>query len=293
MKLYNYGKKTVIIECNYKLSLIDYTIYDTYDTIICCLIYWFHEKLMFSEFKKAKVIILANTMEEYNMYKKNYKYDCVFFNHNALINSEKYTIIQDTDKCYDLVVNSRFISLKRTHLAKQVPSVVFIGSYGNKSHGEPIFNTFGTYVNFKDNIIDKNTYNRLNQDQISKYYNESYVGGIFSSIEGACFSSSEYLLCGIPVVSTQSKGGRDIWYTKDNSIICEPNEVSVAEAVELAKKKIKDGTFNKFLIRSNHIQLMNEHKNRLALHLHTIFLEGDTGIDVPIEQIMKDLVLYQ
>ena len=50
------------------------------------------------------------------------------------------------------------------------------------------------------------------------------VGGVFSEEEGACWASSEYLLCGLPVVSTHSRGGRDVWYSGHNSLIVEPTQ---------------------------------------------------------------------
>ena len=56
--------------------------------------------------------------------------------------------------------------------------------------------------------------------------------------EGANYSSSEYLLCGLPVVSTESSGGRDYWFDDYNSIICKPNEDSVKKCDEFVYKKI-------------------------------------------------------
>jgi hypothetical protein len=46
-------------------------------------------------------------------------------------------------------------------------------------------------------------------------------------------ASSEYLLCGIPVVSTPSKGGRDVWYDSYNSIVVDrPTAKSIKAAVQ-------------------------------------------------------------
>ena len=42
-----------------------------------------------------------------------------------------------------------------------------------------------------------------------------------SSQEGAMYSSVEYLLCGLPIVSTKSTGGHDVFFTDTNCIIAE------------------------------------------------------------------------
>jgi glycosyltransferase involved in cell wall biosynthesis len=38
----------------------------------------------------------------------------------------------------------------------------------------------------------------------------------------------EYMLCGTPVVSTPSTGGRDVFFTPENSIIRDDNPKAVA-----------------------------------------------------------------
>mgnify|MGYP006234474903 CR=1 FL=1 len=53
-----------------------------------------------------------------------------------------------------------------------------------------------------------------------------------SSAEGAMYSSVEYLLCGLPIVSTKSTGGRDVFFTNENCIIAEDTPESVAECVQ-------------------------------------------------------------
>jgi glycosyltransferase involved in cell wall biosynthesis len=96
------------------------------------------------------------------------------------------------------------------------------------------------------------------------------VGGIFSEKEGACYSSSEYLLCGLPVVSTRSEGGRDEWYNKWNSIICDPIESAVSEAVSRAKYNLKKGIFNRHRIRAMHVSKQYEMRNIFCDHVSSI-----------------------
>jgi hypothetical protein len=75
--------------------------------------------------------------------------------------------------------------------------------------------------------------------EVCRIINQSEVGLILSEEEGGCFASSEYLMCGIPVVSTPSRGGRDVFYDTDNALIVDPSAVDVARGVvELASRRL-------------------------------------------------------
>jgi hypothetical protein len=82
----------------------------------------------------------------------------------------------------------------------------------------------------------------------------------------------------LPVISIKSVGGRDIWYNEHNSIICENNEDSVYEAVELAKSKIVSGEFNREKIRDLHLKQMDEHRNTLIEYINKRFLNNEEKI---------------
>lgn len=55
---------------------------------------------------------------------------------------------------------------------------------------------------------------------------------ILSRTEGQCKASVEYLLCGLPVVSTPSTGGRDEFFDPDYVAIVEPTAEAVRKGVE-------------------------------------------------------------
>lgn len=78
---------------------------------------------------------------------------------------------------------------------------------------------------------------KLDKIVIVNYLNESKIGGIFSEIEGQCIAFGEYLLCGLPIISTFCSGGREVFYNEKNSIMCEANEEYVFEAFKIALKK--------------------------------------------------------
>lgn len=57
-----------------------------------------------------------------------------------------------------------------------------------------------------------------------------------SRIEGAMWASLEANMCGLPIVSTKSLGGRDRYFNSNNSRIVSPNSKAVADAVEFYKQ---------------------------------------------------------
>ncbi|WP_164127899.1 glycosyltransferase, partial [Stenotrophomonas maltophilia] len=63
---------------------------------------------------------------------------------------------------------------------------------------------------------------RLTPEAVNRVYNQAAVGLCLSAVEGAMCASMEYLMAGLPVVSTPSVGGRDVYFDPDYCIIAEP-----------------------------------------------------------------------
>ncbi len=104
------------------------------------------------------------------------------------------------------------------------------------------------------------SYRRLMQPEVAEAYSTARVGLCLSAVEGAMYASTEYLLAGIPVVSTHSKGGRDRLFDPAHSRIVEDDPASIAEAVrELAELRI-----DPLEIRGSVFTKMQTHRARLA-----------------------------
>ncbi|MCP9797730.1 hypothetical protein [Cyanobium sp. Lug-B] len=206
----------------------------------------------------SNFVYLANTTQQINQATSN-GFRALLFNHNALLDEKIYRIAYSSNRRYSIVLNTRpERDFKRPYLAKQVDNIAIIQGYNFR----------------KDDFMDLNELNpkfinshRLSVSDVVDVYNSAEVGGIFSAREGACYSSSEYLLCGLPVISTHSEGGRDIWYNQFNSIVCDATEVAVYEAVNEAKHKLQTGEFSRERIRAMHVcqqYVMRDNFCRLA-----------------------------
>jgi hypothetical protein len=68
----------------------------------------------------------------------------------------------------------------------------------------------------------------------------SHVGLCLSAVEGHMQACTEYLLCGLPVVSIPNKGARDLVLDPAYSIEAEPTPAAVAAAVQALKARQLD-----------------------------------------------------
>jgi glycosyltransferase involved in cell wall biosynthesis len=231
-------------------------------------------------------IILANTQEEYEYYNEKTEANVIFCNQNAFLNEERYKIIDNVEKKNNMVISSCFSYYKNVHLAKNIDNVLHIGYINSKLEYIP---DFGTRANFINNTMDMNDYRWICNKMYTNLLNSSLCGGIFSLHEGACFSSSEYLLCGLPVISTLSKGGRDIFYNNENSIICDANVESVLNSFNEVKNNIN--FFDKYKIRENHLIQMDYFRNILTEYVKDI-IEDKYNESVNFNELKTILKYY-
>lgn len=76
----------------------------------------------------------------------------------------------------------------------------------------------------------------VSRDKVREEILKSHCGLALSPIEGAMNAATEYLLCGVPIVTTPSLGGRDIWYTAQNHRMCQGTPEDVAAKVASYKE---------------------------------------------------------
>lgn len=205
------------------------------------------QKVSILPIDKKQIIILCNSDLDLS---RALRFGCsksILCNQNTWINFDYFKIYNNTKKIYDMVMNCRPEKIKRPNLASKVKNLAIIkGTNHNRQDYFDLSQLNPMYMN-KD---------RLSIGDVVKVMNHSYVGGIFSLAEGACYSSSEYLLCGLPVVSSKSFGGRDYWYDEYNSIIVDSDDpIDVLNATEELKSKLIIGTINPYEIRETHISL--------------------------------------
>ncbi|WOD06174.1 hypothetical protein [Marinomonas sp. GJ51-6] len=171
----------------------------------------------------------------------------------------------DLPKQYDAIYVGRFSAFKRHYLAEKVSNLALVA--GN-NHGNKVADGIPDHIYLNEAPLKPN--------QVCEKINQARCGLILSELEGACFASSEYLLCGIPVVSTVEKGGRSAWYDDYNSITCEANSDSVAEAVQFFVENPRDPN----IIRERHIAKANYFRAKFVLKFAELLdKHGIIGVD--------------
>lgn len=161
--------------------------------------------------------------------------------HNLLCREDIFCAGENTPT-WDAIYIGALSAYKRPSLAKNIPSLRILARNYNETGPE-------TLRHFKIPHAAINTTWMPRRD-VHKEILKSRCGLALSKTEGSMNATTEYLLCGIPIVSTPSKGGRDLWFTPHNHILCPPTPEGVAQAVASFKntqadhKRIADDALN-------------------------------------------------
>lgn len=185
-------------------------------------------------------------------------------NHNCWLDPSHFQVSHDVQKLYDAIYVGRLSPFKRHELAAKVPNLALVAGL---DHGNASTLPVPPHVYRNDRI--------LTPDEVCEKINQSHCGLLLSEVEGACFSSSEYLLSGVPVVSTKCFGGRDVWYNDYNSIVVDPDPDAIRDAVAFFKENPRDP----HKIRQAHIDLAQTHRGRFISALGDIFARFGIKMD--------------
>lgn len=211
-------------------------------------------------YPKHNVIFLCNSEGEYKIFRK-FNLPCLFCNHNALIDEKIFTIIPKEKKRYNAVYNAQMAWFKRHYLASKIEKLALITYFDGVKSSDLYCNIIkkvlsdAIWMN-KPSLNSKNRH--LSPVEVSRYLNRARVGLCLSAKEGTMYASTEYLLCGLPVVSTRSIGGRDVFFDKEYVKIVNKDRASVKEGVdELIEQKISPNN-----IRMKTLKIIGLHRKR-------------------------------
>ncbi len=159
----------------------------------------------------------------------------VLLNHNLAVSGTQFRPLPSATLEFDAIYNARPVSWKRMELAGGIRRAAYISSshrgdpeaaaiMGNLAAKAPQHAILNPYRNGE--------YARLTAEEVNAAYNRSAVGLCLSAIEGAMLSSTEYLLAGLPIVTTPNRGGRDVFFDDEYCITAEPDPEAIRTAVE-------------------------------------------------------------
>lgn len=166
------------------------------------------------ELDHARIRIMCNSERERSFVTAEIGFpeDCTLycsrhFIHGSTASTRMFNVRNDVTPYYNAVLNARTRDYKNRWLAAGVDRLACIDFLAMPPE------------------LDCCYYNtrQLNHGEVADILQRSCVGLMLSFVEGASLASLEYLLCGLPVVSTASFGGRDAWYDHNNCIIVGPS----------------------------------------------------------------------
>jgi glycosyltransferase involved in cell wall biosynthesis len=178
------------------------------------------------------LIILCNTRAQIDLFGRA-GISCVLAPQNMFLDENVFKPDPTQVRRYDAIYNAGITPFKRHLLARDVPSLALI--YGNW-HGAEVDYVLSVKAAlpqalFVNDMVGNGAYASLSPAQCAAWYNQATVGLCLSESEGAMYVSMEYLLCGLPIVSTPSRGGRDHFFDDQIALIVEPDPAAVAEGV--------------------------------------------------------------
>lgn len=209
---------------------------------------YIHEFVYLTPFKDRILLCLENNQDVERAIKWNIPF--ILCPMSAFINTTIFNL-QESDKIYNAILNSRRAEFKRRHLVLDVEyPVAIISNYKTVTKNKTYDN-----IEFPNGLLlnkFNDTFRNLQSNEVADVLQKSKVGLILSESEGNPKAVMEYLLCGLPVVTTKiNRCGRMMFLNDSNCIVVEPNKEAVAEGVKLAIKKIDSGEFNKLNISEN------------------------------------------
>ena len=186
-----------------------------------------------------RLVFLCNTAEERDRLVGG-GLTAELLNKNFFASESDFFPRDDITVEFDAVYNARFDPNKRHHLASEIGSVAYL-TYDDPANTaetrrvqqELIAATLAAHPqHVLLNPTDDGVPVRLPPQGVNAGLNRAAVGLCLSAIEGANYASIEYLLAGLPVVSTPSTGGRDVYFDPEFCVIADPAPDAVRDAVE-------------------------------------------------------------
>jgi glycosyltransferase involved in cell wall biosynthesis len=274
-------------------------------------------------YPKHRIFFLCNTPAELFLLQQC-NVPSIVCNHNIFVSERIFDIQADQRKRFDAIYNARPSPYKRHELCSEVPRTALLYYAPNpEDHAylAELRKTLpnATFVNeleasslvtgltnskaraFVIETFTKNNYVALVPDVVARYCNRAQVGLCLSASEGAMYASMEYLFCGLPVVSTENRGGRDFYFDPEFCTTVPPDANAVAQAVDdLIRRNISPGYIRqKTLCRVTHdrnsflqfVQSIYEHEGATRAarddweHVFVHTMSGYIGLDSLLENI--------
>jgi hypothetical protein len=238
-------------------------------------------------FPLHRVVFAANTKVEVVLCKAA-RIEVVWCNHNALVNERIFQppagAISGDAREFDAIYDAQIARYKRHHLATEVKRLGLI-HYTTPRLFETLWTLKIRWLLRGARILNRQHRGiwpiRMVHEEVAAHYNRARVGLCLSAVEGAMLASIQYLLCGLPVVTTPNRGGRNDFFDAENSI-----EVAAEpEAVAAGVRTLIERRVDPWSIREKTLARMALHRARLVTLVERFQRENG----VPEERLLSKM----
>lgn len=217
---------------------------------------------------------LCNTTRQLQLF-LDHGLDAVFCNQNCFVDESIYRPLPGVARSVDAVYDARFLPYKRHHLAAKVESLgllyAFDPSYDTRRFIDSTRKMLPHAHYF--NHPDGTDYTPLPREQVNVCLNRARTGLCLSGTEGAMYASMQYLLAGLPIVSTHSEGGRDVFFDERFVELVPADPAAVASAVRRLVREAPPAEF----IRRETLQKVAIHRHRFIDLVQRIYDAAGAG----------------
>lgn len=179
-------------------------------------------------------------------------------NHNAFLDERVFRPLENA-RPFHAVYDARLVPLKRHYLAAQVEELALIHYVvplvDDMDYARQLEQDFPQAHFFN---LEGGTYRLLGHHDLNRCLNQCQVGLCLSDAEGAMYASGQYLLSGLGVVSTPSRGGRDCFWDARIAITVE----ATAEAVRAGVAEMRARRLDPWDIHRATLERMQQHRQR-------------------------------
>lgn len=182
---------------------------------------------------------------------------------SALVREDFFTPSPGRQPRFDAIYDARWASYKRHDLAGAIRSLALIAQRPQEPKQVSIDYVHGAHAAVKHATWILSPWgpgNRwLSHEEINAAYNQARVGLCLSRAEGQMLASVQYLLAGLPVVTTRNLGGRDEFF--DPAYVCwvEDDPTAVAAAVD----ELVSLNLDPQMIREATLAKISQHRARM------------------------------
>jgi hypothetical protein len=260
--------------------------------IVLASLWWSHEDplealslaVAYRRFRRdhpaCRLIILANTPTEEDRLQR-LGLEVQLAPHNIFVDENLFFPLHDQTRTFDAIYNAQLAPYKRHALARDIPRCAYVtffpGKYPARTRGIRT-RAFLDRLPPGHSVLNPTEGDRLvplPHTAVNAAYASAHVGLCLSRIEGAMYASMEYLLAGLPVVSTPSRGGRDLFFHPDTTIIARDDPREIRQAVDALKARAVPPE----AVRATTLRLVQRERERFNAFVENLSGVAQSGTD--------------